>query len=161
MAPPALQPSSLYCILFSRGDGTFHWTICASVDASNAVKMHATNVQGGWVYEKKMHNVIKSQTACIAVKIGELSSSADIERVSSILENIPMSIPSVDQSIEHRFTCRVWFKEAARVLTTNGIISCSDVAGLEREIKGYGEEQDEKTISGHPLVICKSSIASV
>ncbi|THH30618.1 hypothetical protein EUX98_g3588 [Antrodiella citrinella] len=123
--------------------------------------MHATNVQGGWEYEKKVENVIGNVSACVAVKIGKLSSTADINRVSSILEKIPMSIPSVDQAIEGRFTCRVWFKEAVRVLTAKGVISCPDVAGLEREMKDYGEEQDEKTIHGHPLVIYKSSIASL
>ncbi|KAL1659960.1 hypothetical protein EV122DRAFT_253083 [Schizophyllum commune] len=161
MVRPVLEPAALYCILFSRGDGTFHWTIGAAVDTANALKMHATNVQGGWAYEKKMHNIIKSQTACVAVKIGQLSSTDVIDRVSSTLERIPMSIPSIDQSIERVFTCRVWVKEAVRVLAANGFISCSDVAGLEREVKGYGQAQDEKTISGHPVVVHKSTVASV
>ncbi|KAI0672552.1 hypothetical protein C8Q78DRAFT_990949 [Trametes maxima] len=165
MAPrPVLEPAALYCIWFSRGlgDGTFHWAIGASADTAHVVKMHATNLQGGWVYEKKTENIVESQTACVAVKIGQLSSDWTdvVDRVSNILEQIPMAIPSVDQSIERVFTCRVWLKEAVRVLAANGFIYCADVAALEREVKAYGQAQDEKTISGHPLVVHKSTVAS-
>ncbi|KAI0093263.1 hypothetical protein BDY19DRAFT_922981 [Irpex rosettiformis] len=161
VAQIVLHPPSIYATLFLRGDGTFHWAICVSVDDSNATKMHVTNLSGGWVYEKIMDSIVKSQTACVAVKIGELSSTRDIEPVSNLLENIPMLIPTIDQSIEERFTCRVWFKEAIRVLTANGIISCPDVYKLERELKAYGEEQDPKTVAGYGVEIRTSSILSI
>ncbi|THH30614.1 hypothetical protein EUX98_g3586 [Antrodiella citrinella] len=160
MTQTALEPACLYAVLFSRGDGTFHWTICAAVDERTAMKMHATNTLA-WVYEQKMHDILESVSACVAVKIGKLSSTADIDRVSSLLEKIPMSIPPAYRAIERRFRCRIWFKEALRALTTEGFISCPDVEAFERELLVYGEERDDLTVSGAPLVFQKSSVVSV
>ena len=70
-----------------------------------------------------------------------------------------METPAVDESIEPKFSCRVWFKEAIRVLASNHIISCSDVIELECELRAYGEEQDPKTITGAPVMIYESSVA--
>ncbi|KAI1793423.1 hypothetical protein LXA43DRAFT_1059795 [Ganoderma leucocontextum] len=123
---------SIYCALFSRGDGKFHWTIVIPSNNSNDVEMlHVRNPSGGWSFERKTHDVSNSLTACVIVKTGHSHGH-----------------PTVDKTIETQFTCRVWFKQAIRVLAANGVLRCPDVYALEREIIRYGEAQDAKTIAG-------------
>ncbi len=44
-----------------------------------------------------------------------------------------MTIPPSDVDRESAFTCRVWVKQAVRVLAENAIVKCLDVDALERE----------------------------
>ncbi|KAF9474025.1 hypothetical protein BDN70DRAFT_885286 [Pholiota conissans] len=48
-----------------------------------------------------------------------------------------MSVPTIDENTEPTFTCRVWFKEAIRILNNSGYISCPDVNQLEVECKAF------------------------
>lgn len=70
MSKPPLPVGSIACALFSRGDGTFHWALVIPTDTKNVVKLHATNIQGPWVYEKVNHALDKSVKLCVVVKIG-------------------------------------------------------------------------------------------
>lgn len=62
-----------------------------------------------------------------------------------------MEVPSIFEDSEKRFSCRVWVKEAWRVLDANGIIKCSDVVALEHEMWDFGREHDPLTITGAPF----------
>ena len=73
METPTLEAGSICCALFSSGTGDFHWAIVIPVNGELAHKMHATNVQGGWVYERKDNNIANSKTVCVVVKIGTSS----------------------------------------------------------------------------------------
>ena len=57
--------------------------------------------------------------------------------VEEVLKPIPMSIPSIDKDIEPKFTCRVWWREAIRKLSSFGLIDCMDVELLEKECKAF------------------------
>ena len=82
--------------------------------------------------------------------VGEMSSNT-FEYVCELLRAIPMEVPSVFSDSEKRFSCRVWVKEAWRVMDANDIIKCSDVVALEREMWDLGKEHDPLTITGAPF----------
>ncbi|KAM5544230.1 hypothetical protein V8D89_001890 [Ganoderma adspersum] len=144
--------NSICGVLFSRANGTFHWAIVIpSNNSDHAEILHANNpveAGGRWSFQRKTHDVYASRTACIIVKIGTLTATNTIERITNLLEGIPMAIPLADRTIEPRFTCRVWFKEAIRVLARNGVLTCPDVSALERKMIEYGQEQALSTSLG-------------
>ena len=51
-----------------------------------------------------------------------------------------MAIPVEDREVEPLFTCRVWWKQAIRLLSRNGYIVCSDLQALESECKRYAAQ---------------------
>lgn len=68
--------------------------------------------------------------------------------INDLLKNIPLEVPLSDRLIEPVFTCRVWFKEAIRVLNANRVISCSDANQLEKQLVDCGEEAWERVALG-------------
>lgn len=67
-----VHPGSICCALFSRGNGTFHWSLAVFEPNGQARKIHAVNGGGGaWSFESRRHDVLSSRTACVVVKIGE------------------------------------------------------------------------------------------
>lgn len=157
--------------LYARGDGTFHWALVVPVDLKTGVKMHATNVYGGgWIYEKKTETFLESMTPlCTLIAIGEFTCTVrlseslfshhnhtlgdipptiTLEKMSTLLEAIPMSISSSDMAVESRFSCRVWFKQAVRSLMEHGIVKCRDVIALENEMKRLAADNEDNIIMG-------------
>jgi hypothetical protein len=57
--------------------------------------------------------------------------------LKDILKTIPMVVPDIDKAREPKFTCRVWFREAIRVLHKRGIINCTNLDSLEQECKTH------------------------
>jgi len=161
---------SICCGLSSRGDGTFHWTLLFPIDTTTAIKIHATNFQGPWEFEKTYQTLETSPSAtiCVVVKIGasvvqhhvfhdsqftyvgEMPGNT-FEYVCELLRAIPMEVPDVFSDSEQRFSCRVWVKAAWRVMDANDIIKCSDVVALERKMWDLGKEHDPLTITGAPF----------
>ncbi|GBE80526.1 hypothetical protein SCP_0302410 [Sparassis crispa] len=141
MPGPTVPPGGIYAGLFRRGDGTFHWTIIISQDAGHVVnKFHATEDSRGWRFEYSLHTIVRSVSACAVVKIGTLSSNRLVGDIHTLLKDIPMQTPVAD--LPQSFSCRIWFKEAVRVLSNNGIIRCPAVSRLEAELKGIAREQE-------------------
>ena len=66
----------------------------------------------------------------------------DYNSVFQLLKGIPMTIPQEDVGIEPKFTCRVWWKQAIRLLSDRGYIKCDNVQALENECKAYAETND-------------------
>ena len=64
---------TIFCALFSRGDGSFHWALVVPINQRIGMKMHATNVTGAWVFTATEHDLLKSKTLCVLVKIGASS----------------------------------------------------------------------------------------
>lgn len=62
---------SICAVLFSRGDGSFHWAIAIpSNNSQSAELLHANNLYALWSFERRTHNVYQSKSACVIVKIG-------------------------------------------------------------------------------------------
>ncbi|KAJ7734717.1 hypothetical protein B0H14DRAFT_2543292 [Mycena olivaceomarginata] len=139
-----LNVGDILAVLFSSfAIDTFHWAICVPINNKEAAKYHANNTGGKWLFEDPvpLHSIIKSRTISAAVKIGSLEpnvSGKDILR--DHLEPVSMSIAVIDQAREPEFNCRVWFREAVRVLDQAGILQCRDVDALEAECKSYAME---------------------
>lgn len=170
MSKPSLTVGDIYCALSSRGDGSFHWALAIPMDTKTAVKIHATNPAGTWKYEATDRDISHSETICVLVKIGvsaaqyhtfpishvflgRITSTNTVDRICKLLEPIPMEVPTVFKDSEPKFTCRVWVKEACRVMDAMHIIKCSNVVVLEKEILGYGNDHDAQTVMGLPYKV--------
>ena len=66
----------------------------------------------------------------------------DYNSVFQLLKGIPMTIPQEDVGIEPKFRCRVWWKQAIRLLSDRGYIKCDNVQALENECKAYAVTND-------------------
>ncbi|PIL25237.1 hypothetical protein GSI_13126 [Ganoderma sinense ZZ0214-1] len=150
MSSSTLSATDICCVLFSRGDGSFHWAIVVPSSTSNMADVfHARNPEGFWEFEQTKVDVSNSKHVCVVVKIGTVTSTDTVGRILQLVQNIPMGIPAFEVGrVELTFTCRVWFKQAIRVLHANGILSCPNVYALEQELVLYGRAQDRKTRSG-------------
>ncbi|KAJ7862484.1 hypothetical protein B0H14DRAFT_2740207 [Mycena olivaceomarginata] len=108
-----LNVGDILAVLFSSfAIGTFHWAVCVPINSKEAAKYHANNAGSKWLFE-------------------------DPDILRDHLEPVSMSIPVIDQAREPEFNCRVWFREAVRVLDQAGILQCQDVDALEAECKSY------------------------
>lgn len=141
-----LTPYEVLAVLFGRAEpGTFHWSICIPISPRHAIKLHAKSVGNDhWFFESDtlpQEDLESSPIIAVAVRLGQLLPE-DLENVVQLLKAIPMVIPEVDQAVEGRFTCRVWFKEAVRVLNQAGYVRCDDVGALEKECKEYALAND-------------------
>lgn len=70
-----------------------------------------------------------------------------------------MLLPVREQK-EHIFTCRVWLREALRVLQDHGVIGIVDIDRLEEDFVSLGEENDSNVIKGGPYKLYHSKYYS-
>lgn len=148
MTPPRLsaQPNDIYAALTETNiAGKFHWSIFVATSATDGWKMHATNMPSGlaWRFER-VHwcGASTDPSAVLFMKIGAIPPGLDAETLELYLceSNIPMDVvPPAQRGAEPRFTCRVWFHEAVRVLDdAQMFVRCADVEALMRELVGKG-----------------------
>ena len=74
--------------------------------------------------------------------LGALGPTNSYNSLFQLLKEIPMTIPQEDIGIEPKFTCRVWWKQAIRLLSDRGYIKCDNVQALENECKAYAVTND-------------------
>ncbi|KAI0784703.1 hypothetical protein C8Q75DRAFT_723927 [Abortiporus biennis] len=138
---------NIYACLFSRGDGTFHWAIVIPKLDGECMKYHAVSDDKPWRYVCASDNLQKDIRVCVVVKLGVFANRT-YKEIDEFLKQIPMKAPPDD--LPQRFTCRIWFKEAIRVLNKRGVIRCTSVNSLETELRMYGEEHWRLTELGSP-----------
>ncbi|KAK0242672.1 hypothetical protein EDD85DRAFT_918880 [Armillaria nabsnona] len=116
----------------------FHWAICVGDPSDSTpccgIKFHAITdgqqTETGWSYDRTGFRID-------AVDSGVAAALA--EDLDNVLKNIPMVVPAIDGEREPRFSCRVWCREALRRLDIEGIITCTDIDAMEKEMREYGE----------------------
>ncbi|KZT55691.1 hypothetical protein CALCODRAFT_509949 [Calocera cornea HHB12733] len=108
----------LYLVLSYRiQKGTYHWLIVTTNVGTQPYCFHAAQIPG-WHYERKVWDMVRSQTSVIGIKIG---SYIDADRLDEVLAPVPMTTPIEEGDVE--FTCRIW-AEANRLAN----IHAEDVA---------------------------------
>jgi len=156
---PPVPPNTISAVLLSRGDGTFHWALALAIDNApySFRKLHATQLKGpGWEYEDIVHDITALQQrkpVCVIVQIGHISPKNSSESIACILSSTPLGIVTERETKETTFNCRVWVREALRVLYDESIISCSDVESLEQEFFSLAHDNDTKTVVGGPYKV--------
>lgn len=166
-----LEENGVYAALYTNEHGkSWHWAIyfhrfhypSPNIEISG-YKMHATNTYGPWQYERTDQDILSTHTLTTITKIGAIHDLQwGVEFLETYLKAIPMSIPRVDELYEKAFTCRVWFREAIRVLHNEGFcINCSDVNALCRELISHARLNEANTMyrATHPLFVAKAARA--
>ncbi|RDX52572.1 hypothetical protein K466DRAFT_204947 [Polyporus arcularius HHB13444] len=139
-----LQPGTLFAALCDTGEvGKFHWLLYLCISRRTGYKYHATNQMGSipWKYEYGPWDGPQSQRCITLTPIGKVEDwgartpHACAEELHSILRNVPLITPPVDQSTHDRFTCRTWFRAAIRRLDgMQKYVQCPDVDLLEEKL---------------------------
>lgn len=70
------QVGAIYAVLFSRRpEENWHWSVCVATSATEVICIHAiqpnTNDLSQWALDIKELDLESSQSACVAVRIGE------------------------------------------------------------------------------------------
>ncbi|KNZ54601.1 hypothetical protein VP01_2903g3 [Puccinia sorghi] len=129
----------------------FHWTIFiphppsgTQRSSSSGVKFHVIDMSRDpfWAYEVDWNfNLQDCLSVGAAVVIGRLRRPWGAREIHELLSTRvpPNVIPQCDRGRETRFSCRVWVKEAIRMLDYCGVLQCDDVDELEYEINALGE----------------------
>lgn len=65
-----LSPNAIYVILFARGFGGFHWSLAIGGSDESATKLHASNMEGPWVFKSEWWTVVDDPLCCVIYKIG-------------------------------------------------------------------------------------------
>ncbi|EAU86218.1 hypothetical protein CC1G_03429 [Coprinopsis cinerea okayama7 len=117
--------------------GMFHWSLyVVEADGKPGWQVHATNKDTDvWRFAQDSWDGPSSEGAIAFLKIGEIMEGLDVSCLLEYVQNIPMAVPPSQEDKEPAFTCRVWFKEAVRILNDSGLfVECMDVDALEYEL---------------------------
>ena len=87
----------------------------------------------------------------VLASIGNAESSSGSASIDSLLSDIPLATPECDAP--HPFTCRIWFREAVRVLTVHGAGVCPSVDALEKELTGLADANGDSVAFGKPWTL--------
>ena len=66
--------------------------------------------------------------------------------MDGLLRAIPLVTPECDAP--HPFTCRIWFREAVRVLGKHGMVNYRSIDALERELTSLADENGNAVALG-------------
>ncbi|KAG6815639.1 hypothetical protein H0H87_010383 [Tephrocybe sp. NHM501043] len=127
-----------------------HYTLSIMTSPETCMKYHATNVSTGhFIFEAKPQYLLASLTLCVVLKIGT-TRGISTEQITPLLESIPMNLTQYDLRTEAYFDCRVWLKQAVRVLASRGIITCIDAdAVVNGELRTYALDNYNAIIQGY------------
>ncbi|KZT08867.1 uncharacterized protein LAESUDRAFT_675350 [Laetiporus sulphureus 93-53] len=134
-----LVPNDIYAALsVANAPGKFHWSIFLCESNGFGHKFHAATdgvPDGQWRYECAPWSAWNDSRVVAFFPMGEMPQGLDHTHLNEYLQTIPMEVPSIDRLCEPRFTCRVWFKAAVRLLNdVEMFVRCSDVDGLEMQL---------------------------
>lgn len=160
--PLPKYPSIVLVLDLMRDDPPlFHWFIFvpfaeeADTNIQQGYKINAIEnfSTGTKVYEfdRTTYTLATSMSVAAAAVIGRLPDQPGhtLEDLVTLLSAIPVNVvPDVDKERETKFTCRVWVREAVRLMNANGYVRCPDVNALEEEMWGYGRKAIEALDDG-------------
>jgi len=135
----ALPQRKLYIVLWIRNDppiaNDFHWGFYYHETTTGGTKYHMKSLGGGWIADHgTTSGVFKSQFPCVLIEIGSISADKEgmLDRIMRSYDGSANTTPG--------FTCRVWVFMILPLLIQAGLLRCNDLAGLQQECFGYGNE---------------------
>ncbi|KIM49061.1 hypothetical protein M413DRAFT_94659 [Hebeloma cylindrosporum] len=120
----------------------YHWFIWLTDDGQSSICVHATSSTGAFQFEAKPSS---SEAVSAITSIARLN-GRDLNTLIESLGEIPLETPQEDRGQE--FNCRVWVRQAIRMLEGLGVLKCDDLAALEAEVIGYAEANREAVEQG-------------
>ncbi|KAH9841775.1 uncharacterized protein C8Q71DRAFT_738742 [Rhodofomes roseus] len=116
--------------------GAFHWLIYLCMDSNSGVMFHASrpNEQDphSWEFHTAHWKAFESKSCLTLAVIGRVvdfdprNPARAVEMMRGRLQPIPMAVPPEDKAREPKFTCRVRFRAALRLLVTHQAFQLSN-----------------------------------
>ncbi|EED85329.1 predicted protein [Postia placenta Mad-698-R] len=163
MAEEMIDSHSIVAAMFTRYDGTFHWSLAlpGAGAGGQALKIHAIDPGQFWRFDVSDQDLIHSarfhilryKTFLMGLRprLGSRRTPTrtfDPAEVRDLLQEIPMATPVFELSSVQRFTCRVWFRQAIRVLIEKSMVYCPRIKDLEDELLGLATANAQNIFSG-------------
>jgi hypothetical protein len=139
----------------------YHWFIWLTGDEQSSTCVHATS-SGKYLCKLPHKNMTNSRISSAGAFQFEAkpSSSEAVSAIISIsrpsgrnlyaltesLREIPLETPQEDQG--QVFNCRVWVRQAIRVLEGQGVLKCDNLEALEAEALRYADANREAVEQG-------------
>ncbi|KAM5541505.1 hypothetical protein V8D89_004695 [Ganoderma adspersum] len=132
---PVLTPGAIYAAPYWRPDGKYHWAIIVADNYSSGQKLHATNLE-----------TTERKPLVVLGQIGKTKSGEGSASIASLLRHVPLVTPEYDEP--HPFSCRIWFREAVRVLIAQGAVACQSVDAMEKELTELADADGDSIVVG-------------
>ncbi|KAI0354728.1 hypothetical protein OH77DRAFT_487112 [Trametes cingulata] len=149
---PPLKANAIYAALYWRADGKYHWALVVADTTTSGQKLHATNLDNPevWRYANDPFDVSTEwKPLVILAQLGAApDASGSSSKIDDLLRTIPLTTPDCDAP--HPFTCRIWFREAIRVLGKHSMVFCRSVDALERELVDLADDNGNAVALGRP-----------
>jgi len=146
MSLPELKVDGLYIILFVRSPeydpDNFHWVLYLHQGpVKGGMKYHIKGEGDGWVTDHAVTaGVFKSFLLVGLLHIANVPKGWE-DRANSIITEDDNRLNSIPGN-----TCRVWLLSALERLRDAGVLHCSNLVALEREVKDWGNSHQISAI---------------
>lgn len=163
MSEPVLDNEAIVAALFTRLDGTFHWMLAlpgAGLNG-NAMRLHVINPEQIWQFDDSSQDLMHSHRLCTVVKIGSRRTREQTftpAEVRNLLAMIELATPVFElaRGVQN-FTCRVWFRQAVRVLIEKHMVYCPRIKDLEDELLRLATPNAQRVFGGTPSCTYQAS----
>ncbi|KAK2761589.1 hypothetical protein FQN54_001417 [Arachnomyces sp. PD_36] len=134
-----LPLNTLYVVLYIRSDppreNDFHWGYYFHTHPTGGSKYHVRNLGSGWMPDHgPTGGVFKSNFLCVLVQIAVVPDArkAQLDQIMCSLDANINAVPGI--------SCRVWLFRVLQDLVQHGIVRCHDLAALQHECMGIGNQ---------------------
>jgi hypothetical protein len=141
----------------SRNHLSIHLILKFSLQGVNSGwKVHAgTKGSTTFHYSKDEWRHVNDDTSVVTfVKIGKIDEGKNVDHLVEYVKDIPMDIvPESQKDSESKFSCRVFVKEAIRLLDKARVfVQCPDFNALAEEIKEQATAAESQDPKDQPLI---------
>ncbi|KXN81841.1 hypothetical protein AN958_03610, partial [Leucoagaricus sp. SymC.cos] len=157
------QHNEVYVALTrTRIPGLLHWQLYVVEDPESGWRVHATTKNSdNFCFAKDNWRYLEDGISIAFVKIGQIGGESSVNKLVEYVKDIPMDIvPGNQKDSESKFSCRVWVKEAIRILDSIGVfVRCPDIGALVQEVNEQAAAAENQNPKNLPLSIY-SQVAS-
>ncbi|OAX82370.1 hypothetical protein ACJ72_03287 [Emergomyces africanus] len=153
-----LPLNTLYIVLYIRSDppreNDFHWGFYVHTHPFGGSKYHIRNLGSGWIPDHgPTGGVFKSNFLCVLVQIADVP-EAKTPQLDQIMRSLDPSINAIPG-----ISCRVWLFTVLQNLVHHGIVRCTDLAALQQECMGIGNQNmADAAVNRQPRPVTRSRL---
>ncbi|KAK2810171.1 hypothetical protein FQN50_003141 [Emmonsiellopsis sp. PD_5] len=153
-----LALNTLYIVLYIRFDpprqNDFHWGFYFHTHSTGGSKYHIRNLGNGWIPDHgPSGGVFKSNFLCVLIQIALVpeAKKPQLDQIMRSLDSNINAIPGV--------SCRVWLFTVLQGLVQHGIVRCTDLAALQQECMGIGNQyMADAAVNRQPRPVVRSTL---
>ncbi|KAJ3555564.1 hypothetical protein NP233_g12178 [Leucocoprinus birnbaumii] len=143
--------------------GLLHWLIYVVNDTESGWKVHASSKDSDVFYcAKEEWRYVDDDIAVAFIKVGQIDEGLNVDHLVDYVKGVQMNVvPESQLDDETKFSCRVFVKEAIRILNEAGVfVKCPDFKALAREVNERAIDVVEHQNPQLPLLLNSKTASS-